>query len=224
MLRHPTSVAAIHSAWADAKREWAIHGMPLLILWTSLGFSTFPNMLDNASLPYPALFRLRGPAPDTVPLLILRATALLSPSVPIMCTFEPHDVAPGQIARPLQGASGSFGFLSPTSLARALHAFGNPIVIERLTYTWIALTQVLIHAVEDVTLAILLSRARAPRDDAFDAARNFRNVVQPRKRVAARERVGRRRVRRKKAKTTTQWMGRMRMIQVERLKMVHIFV
>ena len=162
-----------------------------------LGFTKFDEMLDDASLPYPTLLRLRGAAPDAVPLLILRATALLNPSVPIMCTFEPYDVAPGQIARPLQGASGSFGFLSPTSLARALHTLGNPIVIERLTYTWIGLTQCLIRAVEDVTQAILLSRARAPRDEIFEAARSFRNVAQPRKRMAARERAGRRRVRRK---------------------------
>ena len=91
-----------------------------------LGFSTFPNMLDNASLPYPALFRLRGPAPDTMPLLILRATALLSPSVPIMCTFEPHDVAPGQIARPHPRCIWIFWLSEPDVIGSSFACFRQP--------------------------------------------------------------------------------------------------
>ena len=152
-----------------------------LDLVDKLGYVKLDDAIpDGASCKHPVLFRVRSSQPDAVALLILRSTALLSPSTPIMVNFEPHDVAPGQVATPLQGGTGSWGFLSPTDLAGKLHSMVHPLSVERLTYQWISLVECKIVAVEDVTARVLLCRARGQRDVAFDLARNFSKVTKPR--------------------------------------------
>jgi len=155
-----------------------------------LGYVKFDDDVpDDAVHTCLVLFRVRSAQPDAVPLLMLRATTLLNPVIPIMVVFEPHDVAPGQVATPLQGGSGSWGFLSPADLAGKIHSMVHPVSIERLTYRWIGLAACRICAVEDVTTSVLLCRARAPRDVANDLTQTFSHVRKP---ATAAQRGGRR--------------------------------
>ena len=163
-----------------------------------LGYVKFDDDVpDDAVHTCLVLFRVRSAQPDAVPLLMLRATTLLNPVIPIMVVFEPHDVAPGEVATPLQGGSGSWGFLSPADLAGKFHSMVHPVSIERLTYRWIGLAACRICAVEDVTTSVLLCRARAPRDVANDLTRTFSHVRKP---ATAAQRGGRRKRVRKDGK------------------------